>query len=128
MFESINRKRDPVSLIFYSGLIPFALFWIFARNLIAGFCFQAYLVTAIVFVFYPFEMHPQVVRKWRFWNRLLRVGLGTHLLVLLGLWYLDSTFPVFVTETGALGFVGFVVGIIEMVIVGELVDRSMANS
>jgi hypothetical protein len=128
MFDYINRKRDPVSLIFYSGLIPFALFWIFARNLIAGFCFQAYLVTAVVFVFYPYEMHPQLVRKWQFWNRLLRVGLGIHLLVLLGLWYLDSTFPALVMGTGTLGFVGLVVGIVEMIAVGEVVDHSMAKS
>lgn len=128
MFDYINQKRDPISLIFYSGLIPFGIFWIFARNLIAGFCFQAYLVTAAVFVFYPFEMHPQLVRKWQFWSCLLRVGLGTHLLALLGLWYLDSTFPLFVTGTATLGFVGLVFGIIEVVIVGEIVDRSLLKS
>ena len=124
MFGFVNRKRDPIAVIFYCGLIPFGLFWALSRSLIAGFAMQAYLVTAIVFVFYPFEMQVQNVKQWSFWKRMLRVGTVAHLLFLTGLWYLDVTYPIFVTGTGTVFFTAFVVGVIETVAVGEIVDRS----
>ena len=127
MFEYINRKRDPVAIIFYFGLIPFGLFWVFHRSPIAGFSLQTYLVTAIVFVFYPFEMQVQSVKQWSFWKWMLRIGAVAHPLFLAGLWYVDVTYPVFVTGTGTVFFTAFVIGVIEAVVVGEMVDHFKSN-
>jgi hypothetical protein len=124
MFEYINRKRDPVAVAFYCGLVPFGLFWIMRQSLIAGFALQAYLLTVIVFVFYPFEMQAHNIKQRWFWKRMLVVGAVVHVLVLAGLWSLDANFQIFVTGTGTVFFVGFVAGVIEMIAVGEMVDRS----
>jgi hypothetical protein len=125
MFDYINRKKDPIAVIFYCGLIPFGLFWVLRRSLIAGFAFEAYFATMAAFVYGPFEIHNQIhnFREPWFWKSLLLAGGLVHPLFLIGLWYLDRTYPVFVTGTGTLGLVGFVVGVVEMVAVGEIVDR-----
>jgi hypothetical protein len=127
MFDDINRKRDPIAVIFYAGLIPFGLVWALLRSLVAGFVLQAYLITAIVFVFYPFEMQAQKVRQWSFWKQMLRIGTVAHLLLLSGLWYLDVAYPLFVTGTGTVFFTAFVIGVIEVVVVGEIMDRSRTD-
>jgi hypothetical protein len=124
MFDDLNRKRDPATLIFYCGLVPFGLFWVFHRSLVAGFALQTYAVTVIVFVFYPLEIQRKNITHWSFWNRMLQVGAVPHLLFLSGLWYLDATYPTFVAGTGTVFFTAFVVGVIEMVVVGEILDRS----
>jgi hypothetical protein len=123
MFDYINQKRDPVAVIFYCGLIQFGLFWVIRRSFIAGFVLQAYVITIIVFVFYPFEMKVQNLKQWSFWKRMLQVGVSAHLLLLTGLWFLDANYPVFVTGTGTVFFTAFVAGIIETVVVGEILDR-----
>jgi hypothetical protein len=123
MFEYINQKRDPVAIIFYCGLIPFGLFWVIRRSLITGFALQAYVITIIVFVFYPFEMKVQNIKQWLFWKRMLQVGAPAHLLLLTGLWFLDATYHVFVTGTGTVFLTAFVAGVIETVAVGEILDR-----
>jgi hypothetical protein len=123
MSEYINRKRDPAAVIFYCGLIPFGLFWVVHRSLFAGFLLQTYLITVVVFVFYPFEMKVQNLRQWWFWKRMLQAGIPAHLLLVTGLWYLDATYPFFVTGTGTVFFLGFVAGVIETVVVDEIVDR-----
>ncbi len=124
MFDYINQKRDPASLIFYCCGIPFGLFWVVSRSLVAGFALQAYIITAAVFVFYPFEMKAKNLRQWEFWKRILRVGVPVDLLFLTCLWYVDSNYRVFVTGTLTVSFVGFVVGVIETILVGEILDRS----
>jgi hypothetical protein len=106
MFEYINRKRDPAAVIFYCAGIPFGLFWVIYGSLIAGFALQAYVATAAVFVFYPFEMKGQNLKQWSFWKRMLPVGVLANLLYLGGLWYLDVKYPVFVTGTGTVNVHG----------------------
>ncbi len=123
MFEYIKQKRDPVAIIFYCGLIPFGSFWVIWRSLIAGFALQAYVITVIVFVFYPFEMKSLSLRQWFFWKQLLQVGITAHLIFLTGLWFLDDNYPIFVTGTGTVFLTAFVIGVIEMVVVGEILDR-----
>jgi hypothetical protein len=123
MFEYINQKRDPVAVIFYCGLIPFGLFWVIRRSPIAGFALQSYVISIIVFVVYPFEMKVKNIKRWSFWKRMLQIGASAHLLLLTGLWFLDATYPVFVTGTGTVFFTAFVAGVIEMVVVGEILDR-----
>ncbi len=124
VFEYINRKKDPIAVVFYCGLIPFGLFWVLRRSLIAGFALQTYLITVVVFVFYPFEMQAHNIKQWWFWKRMLGVGVVIHTLLLAGLWLLDVNFRIFVTGTGTVFFVGFVAGVIEMIALGEMVDRS----
>ena len=54
---------------------------------------------------------------------MLQIGAVAHILFLSGLLYLDVTYPTFVTGTGTVFFTAFVVGVIEMVVVGEIVDH-----
>jgi hypothetical protein len=123
LFEYSDQKRDPVTVIFYCGLIPFGLFWVIHRSVATGFALQSYFIVAIVFVIYPFEMKARSLKDWSFWRRMLQVGVPVSVLFLLGLWLLDTHYPVFVTGIVAIAFTSFVVGVIEMILVGETVDR-----
>ena len=123
MFEYSNQKRDPVAIVFYCGLIPFGLCWVVYRSLVAAFALQSYLIGAIVFVVYPFEMKARNLKEWSFWKRMLQVGVPVSVLFLSGLWVLESHYPIFVGGIVAVTFTSFVLGIVEMIVVGEIVDR-----
>ena len=124
MFEYSDQKRDPAAIIFYCGLIPFGVFWVVHRSVATGFALQSYSIAASVFVFYPFEMKARKLKDWPFWKRMLRVGVPINVLFLLGLWFLDTHFPIFVTGIVAVTFTSFILGVVETVVVGEILDRS----
>jgi hypothetical protein len=69
-------------------------------------------------------MQAHNIKQWWFWKRMLYIGFVVHPLLLTGLWFLDLYYRIFVTGTGTVFFVGFVVGVFEMVAVGETVDWS----
>ena len=124
MFEYSNQKRDPIQIIFWCGGIPFIVFWLFHRHsIIAAFAVQVYVVSAAVFLFYPFTIQPQNVRQKWFWKLLLQAGIMPHLLFLTGLWYFDVTYPNFTTTPGTVIFMAFVLGVIEMFVVSMIMDR-----
>jgi hypothetical protein len=123
MFEYVSRKRDPVAIVFYCGTIPFGILWAVRPSLGTGFLLEAYLITMGTFVIVPFETRQEDVKQAWYWRIMLRTGALIHLPVLAGLWYVDATHPSFVTGTGTLIFVAFVIAVIEMVMVGEIVDR-----
>jgi hypothetical protein len=123
MFEYIAKKRDPISIVFYCGFVPFGLFWALHQSLVAGFLLQAYIVTTAVFVLDPLQMQPQNAKQRWFWKIMLRGGIAVHPLFLAGMWYLDVTHPVFVAGTGTVFFDGFVASVIEIVVLGTIVKR-----
>jgi hypothetical protein len=123
MFEYVNRKRDPITVAFYCGCVPFGLAWAVYRSLKTGFALEAYFITCAVFVLNPFEFRQQDVKQRWFWKIILRTGAVIHPLLLIGLWFLDSTYPVFVTGTGTIFFMAFIVAMAEIIVLGETVRR-----
>lgn len=123
MFEDVVQKRDPITVIFYCGLAPFALAWWIHNSLTTGFLLEAYLISIAVFVIGPFEVRKQDSKERWFWNTMLRAGAVTHPLLLVGLWFLDATHPTFVAGTGTIFLVAFVVSMAETVLLGETVKR-----
>jgi hypothetical protein len=127
MFEYINPTRNRIAIIFYCGLVPVGLFWILRESALAAFLLQVYVISAGVFLFYPFTIRRQNVKQWWFWKRMLLGAAVPHPLVLTGLWYVDSKYPVLVTGTGTVFFIAFVIGVIEVIVVGEIVDRAWTD-
>jgi hypothetical protein len=123
MFEYVTRKRDPIAIAFYCGTVPFGTLWALWPSLRTGFALEAYLITMFAFVLDPFEMHPQNVKQRWYWRIMLRSGALVHPLLLAGLWYLDATHPTFVEGTGTIFLVAFVIAIVEIVVLGNIVDR-----
>jgi hypothetical protein len=123
MFDYVNTKRDTIAIIVYCTGAPFGIYWAFWRTPTAGFAMQAYLLTVIVFMLDPFQMQKEKVKQWRFWKAMLSGGAIVHPLFLAGLWHLDMTHPVFVTGTGTVFFVGIATGIVEMIVLSEIVER-----
>jgi hypothetical protein len=123
MFEYVSRKRDPVVVLFYCGTIPFGILWAVRPSLGTGFLLEAYLITMGTFAIVPFETRQQDVKQRWYWKFMLRAGSLVHMPMLACLWYIDATYPSFVTGTGTLIFVAFVIAVIEMVVLGEIVDR-----
>jgi hypothetical protein len=123
MFEYVDGGTDRVTVIFYWGCVPFGLAWAFHNSLVTGFALEAYLISIGVFVLNPFEMQKQDAKQRWFWQIMLRAGAVVHPLCLIGLWFLDATYPAFVTGTGTIFFMALVVAGGEMVILGETVER-----
>ncbi|HXX43310.1 MAG TPA: hypothetical protein VEJ38_01180 [Candidatus Acidoferrales bacterium] len=123
MFEDSVEKRDPVTIIFYCGLVPFAVAWWIRNSLATGFAMEAYLVTCCVFIVDPFEMRKERVRQRWYWRIMLRAGLIVHPPVLIGLWFLDKTHSVFVGGTGTIFLMALVISVCEIAILGEIVKR-----
>jgi hypothetical protein len=123
MFDYVNRKRDPISLIFYGGLIPFGLIWALHQSLVTAFVLEVYLITTCVFVIGPFEVRKQRVNQPSFWKAMLRAGAVIHPIFLATVWYLDATHPAFVAGVGTLFFVAFLVSIVEAVVLETTVDH-----
>lgn len=123
MFDYINQKRDPITIVFYCGGAPFGLAWALHQSLITGFALETYLITCIAFVLQPFEFRKQDIKQRWFWKILLGAGAFVHPAFLVGLWFLDSRYPTFVTGTGTIFLMGFVVGIVEMIILDQTVQR-----
>lgn len=114
MFEDSVEKRDPITVILYCGLAPFAVAWWIHNSLATGFAMEAYLVTCCVFVVDPFEMRKEYVKQRWYWRIMLRAGLIVHLPVLAGLWFLDKTHSVFVDGTGTIFFMALVISVVEI--------------
>ncbi len=122
MFDDIGRKRDPQTIAFYCGAIPFGLAWALHQSLATGFALEVYLITCIVFVVSPFEFHPLDVKQRWFWKITLRAGAVVHSVTLLALWVLDVSYHRLVAGTGTIFLMAFVVSSAEVVILGEIVD------
>src|SRR5579872_4437763 len=114
MFDYSNRRRNPITVIFYGGLVPFVLVYAFHQSLATAFALETYLVSVCVFVIGPFEVKKRTVRELSFWKAMLRAGAVIHPLFLAGLWYVDSTHPEFVAGVGTLFFVAFVLSVVEI--------------
>jgi hypothetical protein len=124
MFEYINRKRDPVAVSFYCGCVPFAIIWVLHNSLWTSFMLEGYLITMGAFVINPFELQPQYVKERWFWKATLLGGAVVHPLFLAGLWFVDVTYPSFVTGTGTIFFVAIIVGGLESVVLSSIANRS----
>ena len=123
MFDYIDRKRDPFAIAFYCGAAPFGLLWVLHHAVWTAFLLQAYLITMLVFVLDPFEARPKRARQQGFWTIMLLSGVIVHPTLLFGLWYIDSAYPNLVEGWVALFTVAFVIAVIELVVLGEIVDR-----
>ena len=124
MFEYVIRKRDPIAIAFYVGCVPFGLAWAFHQSMITGFLLEAYLITCMTFAFMPFEVYQNRAKQPWFWKSMIRKGVLVHPVFLAAVWFLDATYPAFVTGTGTIFFIGFVIGVAEAVLLGEIVDRT----
>ena len=80
-----------------------------------------------VFVLDTFEMRPKRAKQQGFWKTMLLTGTLIHPLFLLGLWYLDAAHPGLIATVWNLMFVAFLIGLLEMVILGETVDRFIGS-
>jgi hypothetical protein len=122
MFDYINTKRDPITIIFYTVGAPFGLAWALHQSLITGFALQFYLMTCIAFVLQPFEFRQKEVKQRWYWKIILCFGALIHPAFLVGLWFLDASHPTFVTGTATVIFMGFAIGTVEMIILDQIVD------
>jgi len=116
-------KANPASAIFYCGAAPFSVIWILRNSLPTAFALQAYLVTVGVFIDGPFRTQKQIVNQRWFWKGMLIGGIIVHPLFLIGIWYLDNTYPSFVVGTATLFLLVFITSVIESIIMGKMVDR-----
>src|SRR5690242_6356766 len=107
MFEYVKKRRDPVSLIFYCGCIPFGVAWALHQSFGTGFSLEAYLLTTLVFIVGPFEIRKQDAKQRWFWTVMLRTGAVVHPLTLVGLWMLDTAYPILLSGTGTLFLMAF---------------------
>jgi hypothetical protein len=123
MFEYISRKRDPIALVFYCGAVPFGILWVLHNSRWTGYLLEAYLITMIAFVIVPFETRQKDAKQRWFWKIMLWGGAVVHPPLMAGLWYVDATYPSFVTGTGTLIFVAFGIGVVEALVLGETADR-----
>lgn len=123
MFEDIDRKRDPIATAFYCGSAPFGLLWVLYQAVWTAFLLQAYVITMAVFVLDPFDARPQRAKQRGFWRAMLLSGVIVHPALLFGLWYLDSAHPNLVEGWVTLFTVAFVIAVVELVVLGEIVDR-----
>lgn len=123
MFEDSIEKRDPITIIFYSGLAPFALAWWIHRGLATGFAMEAYLITCCVFVVDPFEIHNKYVKQGWYWRIMARAGVAIHPMVLVAVWFLDKLHPVFVDGTGTIFFMALVIAVAEAGILQRIVKQ-----
>ena len=121
MFEFGNENTDVTKVIVWIILAPFSLFWIFHRSLLAAFLLEAVVITIVSFVFgIKIQKQWQNIRRpWFIKSILISVCL-VHPLFLAIAWYLDVNYPVLVTGWGSIFVTGFVAGVIEMIIVGEM--------
>jgi hypothetical protein len=126
MFDYM-QKRDPFAIAFYCGAVPFGLLWAFHHAVWTAFLLQAYLITMAVFVLDTFEMRPNRAKQRRFWKVMLLTGVLVHPLLLFCLWRLDAVYPGLVRRWGPLFIVAILASILEMVILGETVDRLMGT-
>jgi len=128
MFEYVRRKRDPISIAFYCGAIPFGSAWVIHNSLWTGFALEVYVISVGSFVLLPFEFQTQDVKQRWFWEAMLRIGAIVHPLLLGGLWLLDARYPVLVTGTGTIFLVTILLGALESVILSVLVNRRRPDS
>jgi hypothetical protein len=138
MFERLNEKNtfveslealiylikeNPVRSVVYFGAIPFAIPWILHNSVTNGFALQAYFVTTFVFALEPFRNKKLEVKKWWFWRAMLIGGIPIHPLFLYGMWYLDRTNTSFVNGAATLFLLVLVAGVLESIILGNVVNR-----
>ena len=123
MFEDSVERRDPITVIFYCGLAPFAVVWWIHQGLATGYALEAYLVSCCVFIVDPFEMRQEYVKQQWYWRIMLRAGLIVHPLVLIGLWFVDKSHSVFVDGTGTIFFMALVISVAETAILRQIVEH-----
>src|SRR6185437_3975148 len=123
MFENSVEKRDPITIVFYCGLAPFAVAWWIRNSLATGFALEAYLITCCVFVVDPFEMRKKYVTQRWFWRIMLRAVVVVHPIILVGLWFLDKLHPVFVDGTGTIFLMAIVIAAAEIGVLAGIVKH-----
>jgi hypothetical protein len=121
MFENGNEKTDPVTIAIWCTVVPFGLFWAFHRSLLSAFLVQASIISIATFLYglkVP-ESWENIGKRW-FIKSILVTTILIHPLFLAIAWYLDADFPALITGVGSIFVTGFIAGVIEMLIVGEM--------
>ena len=124
MFEYQNEGRDDAKIIVWCIVIPLSVFYAFHRSLFSAFLLQVSVASILCFVF-GLEIHKQranLSKSWSIKSTLITICL-IHPLFLVIAWQLDATYPVLITGAGSIFVTGFVVGVIEMIVAGEITKR-----
>jgi hypothetical protein len=122
MFEYGNEPLDRKKIALWIALTPFSLFWIFHRSLLSAFLLQVCFISFEAFVYGPDkELWDNVYKLWSLKAIVVTVCV-IHPLFLAVLWYLDESYPFLITGAGSVFVTAFIVGTIEMVVVGETTD------
>jgi len=121
MFEYGNEKTDPVTIAIWCTVVPFGLFWAFHRSLLSAFLVQASIISIATF-FYGLKVlnaWVNIDKRW-FIKSILVTTILIHPLVLAIAWHLDANYPTLITGVGPIFVTGYIAGVIEMIIVGEM--------
>jgi hypothetical protein len=123
MFEYGNESSDTNSIVIYCGAGVLALIWIIYPLPLVGFVIEAYFLTCVIFVTNPFEFRKQDLKKAWFWRTMLGAGAVIHLPVLVGLWFLDTTYPALLSGILPMFLVTVIILVPEIVIFDQIVRR-----
>jgi hypothetical protein len=121
MFEYGNEPADRKKIALRIALTPFSLFWIFHRSLLSAFLLQVCIISFFSFVFGPDDLKglwDNMIKLW-FLKAIFVTVCVIHPLFLAVLWYLDKSYPFLIIGAGSVFVTAFIVGAIEMVVVGE---------
>ena len=121
MFEYGSEKTDPVTIAIWCIVVPFGLFWAFHRSLLSAFLVQASIISIATF-FYGLRARTssENIDKHWFVKSILVTTILVHPLLLAIAWNVDANYPAMITGIGSIFVTGFIAGVIEMLIVGEM--------
>jgi hypothetical protein len=124
MFEYGNEKVDPAKIAVWSVVVPLGIFWAFHRSLLSAFLLQASVISIAAF-FYGLKVQDawENISKYWFIKTIFVTTCLIHPSFLVIAWYLDASYPILITGVGSIFVTGFVVGVIEMVVVAEITKR-----
>jgi hypothetical protein len=110
-----------VTIVIWCTFFPLSLFCAFHRSLLSAFLVQASIISIATFFYglkFP-EAWENIDKHW-FIKSILVTIILIHPLFLAVAWYLDANCPALITGVGSIFVTGFIAGVIEMTIVGEM--------